>query len=53
MRHNTVSDGLMRISIAAGKFYTLTTGSNEKRWGKMKPRLEQVIGSFEVVERFG
>ena len=43
----------MRVSIAAGKFYTLTTGSNEKRRGKMKPRLEQVIGSFEVVERFG
>ena len=39
--------------MCAGKFYTLTCGSNEKRWGKMKPRLEEVIKSFEVNQRFG
>ena len=35
-----------------GKFYTLATGSNERRWSKMKPRLEQVVDSFEVTKRF-
>ncbi len=35
-----------------GKFYTLTTGANEKRWGKIKPRLEEVVKSFEVVQRY-
>lgn len=32
----------------AGKFYTLTTGANERRWGKMKDRLYTVIDSFRV-----
>lgn len=36
----------------AGKFYTLATGSNERRWSKMKPRLEQVVQSFEVQNRY-
>ena len=36
----------------AGKFYTLATGSNERRWNKMKPRLEQVVQSFEVQNRY-
>jgi photosystem II oxygen-evolving enhancer protein 2 len=42
----------LSVLSCAGKFYTLTIGANEKRWGKMKPRLEQVIDSFEVVERY-
>lgn len=25
--------------LPAGKFYTLLTGSNEKRWGKMKDKV--------------
>ncbi|BDA43123.1 PsbP-like protein 1, chloroplastic [Coccomyxa sp. Obi] len=49
---NYIRHALAVVTVANGKFYTLTTGSNEKRWGKMKPRLEQVINSFEVVERY-
>jgi hypothetical protein len=29
-----------------GNFYTLTAGSNEKRWNKMKPKLDIVAKSF-------
>ena len=36
----------------AGKFYTLTTGSNENRWEKMKQRLVEVVKSFQVSERY-
>ena len=32
----------------AGKFYTLTTGANERRWGKMKDKLQTIIDSFEI-----
>jgi photosystem II oxygen-evolving enhancer protein 2 len=32
-----------------GKFYTLTTGANEKRWGKMKEKLTTTIKSFSLV----
>ena len=35
-----------------GKFYTLTTGSNENRWDKMKSRLVEIVKSFQVSERF-
>ena len=38
--------------VIPGKFYTLATGANERRWGKMKPRLEQVVESFEVSTRY-
>jgi photosystem II oxygen-evolving enhancer protein 2 len=34
---------------AAGKFYTLTTGANEKRWGKMKDKLTTTVRSFSLV----
>ena len=43
---------LIRVYVIAGKFYTLATGANERRWGKMKPRLEQVVESFEVSTRY-
>jgi hypothetical protein len=33
----------------AGKFYTLTTGSNEKRWGKMKEKLNTTTKSFSFI----
>lgn len=36
----------------AGKFYTLTTGANERRWGKMKDKLQQVIESFKIFTVF-
>ncbi|GJU43394.1 PsbP-like protein 1, chloroplastic [Tanacetum coccineum] len=31
-----------------GKFYTLTTGANERRWGKMKDKLNTVVDSFKI-----
>lgn len=37
---------LATISISNGKFYTLTTGANEKRWSKMQKKLEVVAKSF-------
>lgn len=33
----------------AGKFYTLTTGSNERRWNKMKTNLTTVVRSFTLI----
>ncbi|CAA6654894.1 unnamed protein product [Spirodela intermedia] len=36
------------ITIGNGKFYTLTTGANERRWEKMKEKLHAVIDSFQV-----
>jgi len=32
-----------------GTFYTLTTGSNEKRWGKMKKNLQTMVRSFSLI----
>lgn len=32
----------------AGKFFTLTTGANERRWGKMKDKLHTVVDSFKI-----
>ncbi|KAK9815251.1 hypothetical protein WJX72_000690 [[Myrmecia] bisecta] len=40
------------VTVANGKFYTLTIGANEKRWNKVKKQLQTVIDSFEVQERF-
>eukprot|EP00850_Spirogloea_muscicola_P003744 SM000015S01244 [mRNA] locus=s15:710195:711901:- [translate_table: standard] len=34
------------IAIAQGKFYTLTTGANERRWPKMQDKLNVVANSF-------
>ncbi len=33
----------------AGRFYTLTTGANERRWGKMKDKLSTVVRSFNLI----
>ncbi len=35
----------------AGKFYTLTTGANERRWEKIKDRLHTVVDSFKIEAR--
>lgn len=40
---------LPAAATTAGKFYTLTTGANEKRWGKMKDKLATMIKSFSLV----
>ncbi|XP_031487516.1 psbP-like protein 1, chloroplastic isoform X2 [Nymphaea colorata] len=45
---NYTRHALGSISIANGKFYTLTTGSNERRWDKMKEKLHTVVDSFKV-----
>lgn len=34
---------------AAGTFYTLTTGANERRWGKMKDKLQTTVRSFSLI----
>ncbi|KMS97827.1 hypothetical protein BVRB_5g123870 [Beta vulgaris subsp. vulgaris] len=45
---NYTRHALSVICVNNGKFYTLTTGANERRWGKMKDRLYTVIDSFRV-----
>lgn len=40
------------VTIANGKLYTLETGSNERRWGKIGPKISGVVQSFEVVDRY-
>ena len=37
--------------LAAGKFYVLQTGCNEKRWSAMKDNLATVVKSFQVEDR--
>ncbi len=32
-----------------GTFYTLTTGSNERRWGKIKDKLQATVSSFQLI----
>ncbi|CAK9147939.1 unnamed protein product [Ilex paraguariensis] len=46
---NFTRHALGTICIGNGKFYTLTTGANERRWEKMKDRLHTIIDSFEIV----
>ncbi|KAL9388670.1 hypothetical protein Peur_017275 [Populus x canadensis] len=45
---NFTRHALSAIAIGNGKFYTLTTGANERRWEKMKDKLQTVIDSFEI-----
>jgi photosystem II oxygen-evolving enhancer protein 2 len=37
------------VAVANDKFYTLTTGCSERRWGKMKEKLETTIKSFSLI----
>ncbi|KAJ4786026.1 PsbP-like protein 1 [Rhynchospora pubera] len=48
---NFTRHALGTVSIANGKFYTLTTGANERRWGKMKDILHEVVDSFKIETR--
>jgi hypothetical protein len=43
-----LSNACVPGNFMAGKFYTLTTGANERRWEKMKDKLQMVIDSFEI-----
>lgn len=45
---NFTRHALSAICIGNGKLYTLTTGANERRWGKMKDKLHTVIDSFKI-----
>ena len=40
------------VAVSDGKFYTLTTGANERRWGKMKDKLTTVVRSFSFINVF-
>ncbi|CAD6209307.1 unnamed protein product [Miscanthus lutarioriparius] len=48
---NYTRHALGAIVIANGKFFTLTTGANERRWEKMKDRLHTVVDSFKIENR--
>lgn len=45
---NFTRHALSAICIGNGKFYTVTTGANERRWEKMKDKLNTVIDSFKI-----
>ncbi|KAE8653687.1 PsbP-like protein 1 isoform 2 [Hibiscus syriacus] len=45
---NFTRHALTAVSIGNGKFYTLTTGANERRWDKMKDRLVTVVDFFKI-----
>ncbi|XP_018836531.1 psbP-like protein 1, chloroplastic [Juglans regia] len=45
---NYTRHALSTVSIGNGKFYTLTTGANERRWEKMKDKLHTVVDSFKI-----
>ncbi|KAM0953604.1 hypothetical protein DsansV1_C01g0001751 [Dioscorea sansibarensis] len=45
---NFTRHALGTVTIGNGKFYTLTTGANERRWEKMKDKLHTVIDSFKT-----
>ncbi|GBF98614.1 hypothetical protein Rsub_10803 [Raphidocelis subcapitata] len=37
------------VTANKGTFYTLSTGSNERRWGKMKEKLNTTVRSFSLI----
>ncbi|KAI5660037.1 hypothetical protein M9H77_28830 [Catharanthus roseus] len=45
---NFTRHALTSVCIGNGKFYTLTTGANQRRWDKMKERLQTVVNSFQI-----
>ncbi|KAL5733307.1 hypothetical protein ACOSP7_032650 [Xanthoceras sorbifolium] len=45
---NYIRHAIGAVTVGNGRFYTLTTGANERRWGKMKDRLETVVDSFKI-----
>ncbi|CAN0837076.1 PsbP-like protein 1, chloroplastic [Linum grandiflorum] len=46
---NFTRHALSAIVIGNGKLYTLTTGAKERRWEKMKDKLQTIVESFKVV----
>jgi photosystem II oxygen-evolving enhancer protein 2 len=49
---NYTRHALASVTVGNGKFYTLLTGANEKRWGRMSGKIKTVVSSFEVEDRF-
>ncbi|KAI5082928.1 hypothetical protein GOP47_0002671 [Adiantum capillus-veneris] len=47
---NYTRHAVSTVTIADGKFYTLTTGANERRWGKMRDKLRTVADSFAILQ---
>lgn len=47
---NYTRHALGTVTIANGKFFTLTTGANERRWGKMQDKLKTVADSFAILK---
>ncbi|KAG6401804.1 hypothetical protein SASPL_138670 [Salvia splendens] len=45
---NYTRHALTTVCIGNGRFYTVTTGANERRWDKMKDRLKTVVDSFQI-----
>lgn len=39
------------VTVGNGKFYTLETGANERRWGKMSDKIKKIQKSFVVGDR--
>lgn len=46
---NYIRRALTTVAISNGKFYTLTTGANDRRWNKMESRLKTVASSFNLL----
>ena len=38
--------------VGNGRFYTLETGANERRWSKVKDKVKSTQQSFVVVDRY-
>jgi len=49
---NYTRHAVASVTVGNGKFYTIVSGSNERRWGKMNNKLGTVIKSFTVAEVF-
>jgi photosystem II oxygen-evolving enhancer protein 2 len=45
---NFTRHALTTVGISRGKFYTLTTGANERRWNKVSNKLRTVVDSFSL-----
>ena len=41
--------GLASVTVKDGKFYTLLTGCNDRRWKKMEPKLQTIVTSFQLM----
>lgn len=46
---NFTRHALGAVAVNGGKFYTLTTGANERRWSKIEDKLRQVVDSFTTL----